>query len=239
MNKFIKLAGAVAIAFAVTACDDDDNDDVVIVEPPVEPPAPVVMTYEVTFTNLTANQPLSPPAAMTHADDFKAWMVGGMASVELETLAESGDVSMLTGLSDVSESVVSEGPLGPGASTTLELMVTEGDPSALTVVTMLVNTNDAFAGKSGFMLPMLANVGDSYSMNLGAYDAGTEANSETAATIPGPAGGGEGFNAARDDEDRIFVHPGVLSMYEMPTSALDASHRFDNPVMRVSVTRMQ
>jgi len=63
---------------------------------------------------------------------------------------------------------------------------------------MLVNTNDSFTGLNAWDLSKLA-VGDSWSTNVGVYDAGTEINSELLGTIPGPADGGDGtdFNAMR------------------------------------------
>ncbi len=66
---------------------------------------------------------------------------------------------------------------------------------------MLVNTNDAFTGMTAINISDLA-IGDNITMLAVAYDAGTEGNSEVAETIPGSAGGGEGFNAARNDVDR-------------------------------------
>ncbi len=61
-----------------------------------------------------------------------------------------------------------------------------------TGATRLVNTNDAFTGVNAGRIGDL-EVGESkYSSQP--WDAGTEGNIETAATIPGPAGGGEGFN---------------------------------------------
>ena len=72
-----------------------------------------------------------------------------------------------------------------------------------------------------------------------AYDAGTEADTELAAEIPGPVGGGEGFNAARDDQgDRVSMHSGVISQDDgLVTSDLTGQHRFDNPVVRVLIER--
>ena len=72
-----------------------------------------------------------------------------------------------------------------------------------------------------------------------AYDAGTEADSEEAATIPGPAGGGEGFNVARDDQaDRVSMHSGVVSNNDgFATSNLTEQHRFDNPVVQIRIER--
>lgn len=73
-----------------------------------------------------------------------------------------------------------------------------------------------------------------------AYDAGTEANTEAAAHIPGPAGGGEGFNVARDDiADRVAIHSGVVSQDDgFAASDLTGQHRFDNPVAQVRIERI-
>ncbi|MCV6038334.1 spondin domain-containing protein, partial [Escherichia coli] len=79
----------------------------------------------------------------------------------------------------------------------------------LSLASMLVNTNDAFVGETGLSLKALA-VGESYEMNMNVWDSGTELNDELAATIPGPAGGGEGFNSTRNDmNDAVAFHAGV------------------------------
>ena len=103
---------------------------------------------------------------------------------------------------------------------------------------MLVNTNDAFAGKGGIDLNALA-LGEQVTMNLPVYDAGTEGNNELAGTIPGPADGGEGFNAARDDVNVVSRHSGVVTNIDgYADSVLDESHRFDTPVARLTVRRV-
>ncbi|HFQ61119.1 MAG TPA: hypothetical protein ENK39_02315, partial [Epsilonproteobacteria bacterium] len=77
-------------------------------------------------------------------------------------------------------------------------------------------------------------------IGLVTYDAGTEANSELASTIPGPAGGGEGFNAARDDKDFVSVHEGVVTKDDgLSTSALTQMHKWDNPAASVSIERVK
>ena len=83
-------------------------------------------------------------------------------------------------------------------------------------------------------------VGDAVTLRAIAYDSGTEANTETAATIPGPAGGGEGFNAARDDiADQVAMHSGVVGQDDgFATSDLTGQHRFDNPVAQVTIERI-
>jgi hypothetical protein len=102
---------------------------------------------------------------------------------------------------------------------------------------MLVNTNDAFTGVNGLPIGDLS-VGESKIYLSQPWDAGTESNTETAATIPGPAGGGEGFNPVRDDRDYIATHPGVVTGDDgLASSILDESHRFIGPVVKFVVTR--
>ncbi len=130
------------------------------------------------------------------------------------------------------------GMLAPGASETLQVQGF-GTRPRLTLASMLLNTNDAFIGLDGVDLSGLGR-NESMTLHARVYDAGTEANSETAATIPGPAGGGEGYNTTRDERDFIAVHPGVVSRDDgLAGSALDASHRFNNPAARIVITRTQ
>ena len=111
--------------------------------------------------------------------------------------------------------------------------------SKLSLVSMLVNTNDAFTGLNAIDLASLA-AGDSWTGYAGVYDAGTEANSEMAGTIPGPIDGGTGFDAARDDVDFVAMHPGVVSMDDgLATSVLTQAHRFDNPAVYITITRTE
>jgi len=103
------------------------------------------------------------------------------------------------------------------------------------LVGMLVNTNDGFIGLNGVDVSGLG-LNESLDLKARVYDAGTEANSEAAADVPGQ--GGEGFNASRNDRDFVAVHPGVISMDDgLSGSSLDQSHRFDNPSARIVVTR--
>jgi len=105
-------------------------------------------------------------------------------------------------------------------------------------VTMLVNTNDGFSGINQLAVGQL-NVGESLEVRGVVYDAGTESNSEMAGTIPGPADGGEGFNALRDDRaDQVTMHTGVVSADDgLAESILTQQHRFDNSAVSIRVTR--
>ncbi|WP_269747437.1 spondin domain-containing protein [Grimontia marina] len=59
------------------------------------------------------------------------------------------------------------------------------------------------------------------------------------ADLEAMAEGGEGFNAARDDIDRLRIHPGVLSADEgLEDSALKYRHRFLNPGAKVTIKRV-
>ncbi|WNC69830.1 spondin domain-containing protein [Thalassotalea nanhaiensis] len=220
----------------LTGCDGDsyggsDSPTVTLVDP-------VTVTYEVSVVNLTHAQPMSPIAVVLH-NDGQLWQIGEMASTELEVLAESGDNSGVLALEMVLASSSTEGILMPGMTETLTVSSVEIVPSQLSLATMLVNTNDAFTGINSMSLTNLA-VGESISIQTSSYDSGTEKNSELKNTIPGPAGGGEGFNSERDDVDFVAMHPGVVSMDDgLMLSALDSSHRFDNPTLRVTVTRTE
>jgi len=226
-------SGALCLMLAstglLTACGSDDDKDA------------EMASFEITVTNLSANQPLSPLAALLHDADYKAWSIGGMASDGLEVLAEGGDNS--TFISDDAAMLMTSAsglaPVGPGGSDTLTVTADLASVMQITLASMLVNTNDAFTGTTGLDVSDLA-VGESMNQTLPIYDAGTEANDELAGTIPGPVDGGEGFNAVRDDVDFVARHPGVVTQNDgYSSSVLDESHRFDSPIAKLVVKRVK
>lgn len=231
MKKITRYGLSVLTVTTLVACGGGTGD------------APTPMqTLRVTVTNLTTGQPMSPVLVALNTG-AAAWSAGATASASLEKLAEGGDASALAaslaadgGLGQVNGTM----PIGPGAAESHEISFNANSAAKLTLATMLVNTNDAFTGLAALPVGAMA-VGDQVTRQLIAMDAGTEANDETATTIPGPAGGGEGFNAARSDSlDAIRVHAGVISSDDgLATSALKAKHRFDNPVMSVRIERIR
>ncbi len=228
-KKASVITATIMAASLLSACgsSSDDDDEV------------SMMSYDITVTNLSSNQPLSPIAAKLHGSSFSAWQVGTMASLALEELAEGGDNTSLLALSDAYSSVSGAGAIGPGSSETVTIESGEYSDINLTLVSMLVNTNDAFTGKTKLDLSDLA-VGDMQTHYLPVYDAGTEGNSELANTIPGPADGGEGFNMARDDVDYVARHPGVVGVdHGYSESVLNSTHGFDSPVALFTITRTQ
>lgn len=232
-----------ALTMLLGACADDSDSDRGA-DAIVESASTGTARFEVSVVNLTAGQPLSPAALIAHADGYALFNVGTAASVGLEIVAEEGDSERL--LDDVADRMEvlsttrASDPLPPGGSTTLALDVATAEVSGLrlSLVAMLVNSNDAFTGLNGARLGDLA-VGESRSLSAIAYDAGTEANSEAAGSIPGPADGGEGYNSERDDgADRVLMHGGVLTADGgLDGSVLREIHRWDNPVARFSITR--
>ena len=226
--------------YLLSACDSNDS----IVSSP--PPPPATASFDVSVTNLTNAQPLSPVAVIAHQSGYSFFSIGSSATVGLEEMAEGGDNSALLAAADADAmvTVTASGvaPIGPATSETVTVDLLESELTGLriSVATMLVNTNDAFSGLNGMQIDSMA-VGDVLNIRSIAYDAGTEADSEEAATIPGPAAGGEGFNAARDDQaDRVSMHSGVVSRDDgYATSDLTEQHRFDNPVLQIRIERTE
>ncbi len=223
----VKTIWLVVTGFMFVACGGNDNP-------------PPLASFEIDVINATNNQPLSPVAVISHSDNYSAWEVGSAASVALENLAEGGsNAELAASLSGNTEFVSGSGAIAPAASETINITASSASQTRLTIATMLVNTNDAFAGLRSIDVSALAS-GDTVTLNAYVYDAGSELNSESAGSMPGPADGGEGFNAGRTDiNDVVRLHGGVVTADDgLATSVLNQSHRFDNPGMIVSITRI-
>lgn len=225
--RILLIAASVGL---LAGCPDDDNSN-------------STQRYTVSVTNLTPNQPMSPLAILTHNSDFSLFEVGQSASIALEQLAEEGSNAELIAFSqsdeNVAQGLAGNGLLLPGNTDEVTITVDVDEEGYISVASMLVNTNDAFVGETGLSLKSL-DVGESFQMNMNVWDAGTEANDELASSIPGPAGGGEGFNSARNDDDVVSFHSGVVSSDDgLSSSALDSTHRFLNPGARVTITRTE
>jgi len=241
-QRRFQFASILLTSVLLSACGDDERIVEVpvetIVEVPTPVPDPVPFTYSVSFTNLTHAQPLSPVATILHETGY-LWQVGSVASVDLEIMAEGGDNSRLLNLPIAIASVSTSAPLAPGATDTIMISANDLGSAKMSIATMLVNTNDAFTGLNAWDLTQL-EVGETYTMSVRSYDAGTEANTEEAGTIPGPADGGEGFSPTRDDVGFVASHPGIVGNDDgLTNSILTSEYKFDNPTMRISITRVE
>jgi hypothetical protein len=150
--------------------------------------------YEVTLENLTpatgdiSSQPFSPPVLATHKSGIRIFKQHHYASDELRQVAEDAVnaplVEKLKNSRKVFDVIEGTGVIFPESSDSFIIQAKRGY-NKLSLVCMLVNTNDAFAGISKAKLP---RHGEKV-YYLYAYDAGTEKNTELTDHIPGPCCG--------------------------------------------------
>lgn len=209
-----------------------------------------IATFEVTITNLAETQPISPPVAVTHRKAVRLFEEGEKASDAIEAIAENGDQSIavdeLTGAKKVTDVVDLGAPLTPSGvvigdftdSITFEIDAHRRDRFSL--AGMLICTNDGFIGVDSIKLPKAGN--GTVTHYLGAYDAGTERNTEESEDIVDPCSGlgpvvldgdpngnnNSGINTNRE----IDEHDGV----EGDDGDLLPAHDWDDPVAMIEIT---
>ncbi len=194
--------------------------------------------FRVTVTNLMGGEVLTPIMVASHKAGVKLFTLGQPASTDMEHVAEAGDLSELEATlrsnPDVLDVVDSGAPLPPGQSVTL-MVKTHGWFDHVSVTAMLVPTNDGFfavndgRGPKGFWR--------SVTYYSPAYDAGTEADDELCAHIPGPPNvcNGEGFNPSREGADNfVHIHSGIHGIGDLSAAAFD----WRNPVARIVITEV-
>ena len=193
-----------------------------------------VRRYAVTITNLTRGQILTPPVVTSHNQDFTLFTPGAPASSELATLAEDGVtgplLALLATLPTVYDSAVSTGPVLPGHSVTVEI-TTSGKFNAISAVGMLATTNDGIFAVKGVTAPKRGGV----TVEAEAYDAGSEANTESCAFIPGPPCGHPGVRDTADAEGYVHIHAGIHGIGNLTP----AIHDWRNPVAQVTIHRIR
>ena len=189
-------------------------------------------SYEVTVTNATANHVLTPVLITTHNKHFTLFEVGGVASNGLAVHAETGNPSELasevSGARGISDLVTGTGPILFGQSETYT--ITANKKNRLSFTSMLATTNDAFAGLNAVALPK-----KSATYHVYAYDAGSEANNEDCAFIPGPPCAPTSGNArTATSEGFITVSNGVHGGSDLNPKKLD----WRGPVAIITIKRM-
>ncbi|GGA70478.1 hypothetical protein GCM10011369_10220 [Neiella marina] len=206
---------------------------------------------DVKITNLTQGIYFTPILATAHSPEYSLFQAGQMASPELQAMAEGGDIAGLVSIADSIGASSQANPAGGLLAPASYTMVTDWDTgtnTALTVVAMLLPTNDGFVGLNSWTIPEQAGT---YTVYLNGYDAGTEANDEIvngggmpgAPGIPANPGGNGGMGAtgviAEEVNTMIHIHPGNVgdSDPEGGMSDLDSRiHRWLNPVAKLTVT---
>lgn len=207
---------------------------------------------DVTIDNLSHGIHFAPLLISAHDNTSQLFQTGTTASANLRIMAECGDISGL--LSDLGGADMdtlanpAAGLLAPGQSHTSNL-ITQASNSHLSIVAMMLPTNDGFVGADDILIPTTAG---SYTYYLNAYDAGTEGNNELIdssgcsagmAGIPAAPGadagtGGSGVSST-DSNVTVHIHRGVLgdSNSAGGNSELDSTiHRWQNPIAKMTIT---
>lgn len=215
-------------------------------------PAAQATDFNVQIVNLSNGIWFTPFLVAAHPEGTSLFTTGQPASAGIQAMAEGGDISMLVadlqGLGATIGADPAGGLLPPASSTNIDLNTDATSNVLLSVVSMLLPTNDAFAGLNSVPIPSEPG---RYVFDVPAYDAGTEANDEllTGGGAPGAPGmpadpgglagtGGTGA-AGPDANTMVHIHRNALGDTDATggVSDLDSRvHRWLNPVVRVIVT---
>jgi hypothetical protein len=183
-----------------------------------------IAVFEVTLENLTpatgegSSQPFSPPVLVTHKSHMQIFKIHRYASDELRQIAEDAVngpmVEKLSNSKKVFDVVEGSEVIFPDGAVSFKITAKRGYHK-LSLVSMLVNTNDAFTGISSARLP---RYGEKV-YYLYAYDAGTEKNTEMTDHIPGPCCGNPLVRVPT--HERIKVHRGIKGKGDLDPDVYD------------------
>ena len=189
-------------------------------------------TYQVSITNATTHQVLTPPVLVSHNNAYAVFTVGSPASAGLVTQAETGnpaplalEVSNAVGVMDV---VTGSNVIPYGQTSTFQ--ITASKRGRITLTTMLATTNDGFAALNSVALPKRSAQYFAY-----VYDAGSEYNNENCSYIPGPPCAPDSGNARTDSgEGFVSIHNGIHGIDDLVAASLD----WRGPAAIVTITRI-
>ena len=209
--------------------------------------------FSVNVINLTRGIYFTPLLIAAHPAENRLFASGSAASTELQAMAEGGNIAgLVTTLNGVGATIsenAAGGLLAPGASASANLNTDNAAANTrLSVVAMMLPTNDAFIGLNSITIPTEPGT---YTYNVNAYDAGTEANNEVRGSgapgeagfpAPGPVGEASGNGATgltSTAEGYVHIHRNVLGDTDAAGGVSDINsvvHRWLNPVARVVIT---
>ncbi|MDH3761562.1 MAG: spondin domain-containing protein [Gammaproteobacteria bacterium] len=193
-------------------------------------------TYHVTITNITHSINFTPIMVASHRHPVGIFELGAPAGDDLAAVAEGGDTSLLQEtlehMSHVVDIQSSGGLLGPGQSVTVVVSASHG-ARRISLASMMLPTNDGFIALDSVRAP---RHGSATYFSPG-YDAGTEANDELCASIPGPTCDGTGLSPGDNpgDEKFVHIHRGMHGVGELDAAVYD----WRNPVAKITVTRVR
>jgi hypothetical protein len=210
-----------------------------------------VTGWNVKITNLTTGQPFSAPLWAIHDSKEHLWQVGHQATNGATLIMEDALATPLNALLQTDPDVlgaaialppvtdpVTPPPIPPGG--TREFVIgTQGKYDRVSMLWMLVRSNDAFTGLDGLKLG--SDNGKkgkksnkkklkSRTVTVNAYDAGTEKNNEVGSFIPGPP---FGHMFVRDQDAQLIApHPGLRQDGEL------AAYIWQDPVARIEIKKI-
>ena len=191
------------------------------------------LTYRVTVVNRTHNN-LTELVYGVHDSRAHLWQKGRRASTGMALLARDGSTPRalreLRRMRGVRHSGVTE-DIAPGRSLTFTVRTTSRH-RRLSWASMLVCTNDGFTGLDSRPLPIRVNGRTRFTVrrSIPAYDAGAEANDESASSVPCLGAHGVGPDEARN----IRKHPGIRGGADLSP----ARHGWGSSAAQVTIKRI-
>lgn len=181
-------------------------------------------SYQVTFYNLTQNQPMTPPVVALHDPSVHLFQIGEVASDAIQVIAEMGNNAPLVEFAGANPEVVSaagvagSAPFGSGESVTLNLTTSE-DGQVFSAVNMIICTNDGISGVDSVALPTGT---DPVVIMARPYDAGTRVNQDNSYSFfPPPC-------RTNAEGTLIDVQEAPLESPRAPIGAHDGQFRISN-----------
>lgn len=203
------------------------------------------------ITNLTHATYFTPLLVAAHDARTDLFEPGVGASVHLQAMAEGGDISgLIDDLITAGGDYVADpagGLLAPGATAEAVIDLHGKRNRHLSLVGMLLPTNDGFVGLDSLKIPRSRGT---YTVYLHGYDAGTEANDElitgggapNTPGIPADPGGNAGSDGVAtvgpDHNATVHIHRGVIGDDDPSggPSDLDARvHTWQGPVAKLVI----
>jgi hypothetical protein len=170
--------------------------------------------YELTIRNTNPGQNFSPPVMILHTREYRLFGLGQPATVELWRLAEDGSTAEFQALADRAvRAVIVGGPVHRRNSPVFTTTLKTPPDLLVSVAAMLSLTNDGFVAARSIALP--ADIGASTTVALRAYDAGSEANTESCAHVPCEI---HDQRMAEGAEGLVTGHAGIRGDADLPLS---------------------